>query len=204
MYFSSWGNVLCRKDACFKQFPLLILSRIYIRLKFVLYILSIYFLQLPVPMFLPVTMDSAERIVETIQEIKEKIPSDPFEAELILMAEMVAEQEKDDKQETLKQKVVAKETERQEAPAPDGMRNVYDCFSLCKNTLSVFIITKFYIHIRWMNSSLVFILQTTSVTIVTTWIQTTWPVSSTTGRTLRLMQVWSHPVDRTPTRSSTR
>lgn len=82
-------------------------------------------------MFLPVTMDSAERIVETIQEIKEKIPSDPFEAELILMAEMVAEQEKDDKQETSKEKVVAKETERQEAPAPDGMRN---SFLICKET----------------------------------------------------------------------
>uniref|UniRef100_A0A3Q2TE31 Zinc finger MYM-type containing 4 n=1 Tax=Fundulus heteroclitus TaxID=8078 RepID=A0A3Q2TE31_FUNHE len=48
-------------------------------------------LPLPVPMFLPVTMNSAERIVETIQEIKQKIPSDPYEAELILMAEMVAE-----------------------------------------------------------------------------------------------------------------
>ncbi|KAL0962432.1 hypothetical protein UPYG_G00339960 [Umbra pygmaea] len=47
---------------------------------------------LPVPMFLPVTLDSAESIVETIQEIKEKIPSDPFEADLILMAEMVAEE----------------------------------------------------------------------------------------------------------------
>lgn len=74
-------------------------------------------------MFLPVTMDSAERIVETIQEIKEKIPSDPFEAELILMAEMVAEQEeKNDKQEEPKEKVVEKETDRQEAPAPDGKR----------------------------------------------------------------------------------
>ncbi|XP_008301887.1 zinc finger MYM-type protein 4 isoform X2 [Stegastes partitus] len=77
-------------------------------------------LPLPVPMFLPVTMDSAERIVETIQEIKQKIPSDPYEAELILMAEMVAEQdEKNDKQETTTEKVVEKESERQEAPAPD-------------------------------------------------------------------------------------
>ncbi|XP_019905867.2 zinc finger MYM-type protein 4 isoform X2 [Esox lucius] len=47
---------------------------------------------LPVPMFLPVTLDSAESIVETIQDIKQKIPSDPFEADLILMAEMVAEE----------------------------------------------------------------------------------------------------------------
>lgn len=69
-------------------------------------------------------MDSAERIMETIQEIKEKIPSDPFEAELILMAEMVAEQdEKNDKEERPKEKVVEKERERQEAPATFGKRN---------------------------------------------------------------------------------
>ncbi|XP_018554415.1 zinc finger MYM-type protein 4 isoform X2 [Lates calcarifer] len=83
-------------------------------------------LPLPVPMFLPVTMDSAERIVETIQEIKEKIPSDPFEAELILMAEMVAEQdEKNDKPERAKEKVVEKETERHETAAPDENASNY-------------------------------------------------------------------------------
>ncbi|XP_023119889.2 zinc finger MYM-type protein 4 isoform X1 [Amphiprion ocellaris] len=77
-------------------------------------------LPLPVPMFLPVTMDSAERIVETIQEIKQKIPSDPYEAELILMAEMVAEQDqKNDKQDMATERAVEKETETQEAPAPD-------------------------------------------------------------------------------------
>ncbi|XP_039977333.1 zinc finger MYM-type protein 4-like isoform X2 [Xiphias gladius] len=83
-------------------------------------------LPLPVPMFLPVTMDSAERIVETIQEIKEKIPSDPFEAELILMAEMVAEQdEKNNKQERPKEKVAEKETERHDAPAQDDHASNY-------------------------------------------------------------------------------
>ncbi|XP_038151956.1 zinc finger MYM-type protein 4 isoform X2 [Cyprinodon tularosa] len=78
-------------------------------------------LPLPVPMFLPVTMNSAERIVETIQEIKQKIPSDPYEAELILMAEMVAEgdEEKNDKPETRKEKASGKEAESKEAPAPD-------------------------------------------------------------------------------------
>ena len=65
-------------------------------------------------------MDSAERIVETIQEIKEKIPSDPFEAELILMAEMVAEQhEKNDKEERPKEKV-EKDRERHGAATPAG------------------------------------------------------------------------------------
>ncbi|XP_030644396.1 zinc finger MYM-type protein 4 [Chanos chanos] len=49
-------------------------------------------LPVPVPMFLPTTLSSAEGIVQTIQKIKEKIPDDPFEADLIMMAEMVAEQ----------------------------------------------------------------------------------------------------------------
>ncbi|XP_060915066.1 zinc finger MYM-type protein 4-like isoform X1 [Labrus mixtus] len=74
-------------------------------------------LPLPVPMFLPVTMDSAEQIVETIQEIKQKIPSDPYEAELILMAEMVAEDsEKNSKEEKPKAKQMEKDRAKQEAP----------------------------------------------------------------------------------------
>ncbi|XP_026087332.1 zinc finger MYM-type protein 4-like isoform X1 [Carassius auratus] len=48
-------------------------------------------LPVPVPLFFPTTLDSAERIVKTIQDIKEKIPDDPLEADLIMMAEMVAE-----------------------------------------------------------------------------------------------------------------
>lgn len=48
-------------------------------------------------MFLPTTLDSAERIVETIQMIKERIPDNPLEADLIMMAEMVAEDSEKDK-----------------------------------------------------------------------------------------------------------
>lgn len=48
-------------------------------------------------MFLPTTLDSAERIVETIQKIKEKIPDNPLEADLIMMAEMVAEDSEKEK-----------------------------------------------------------------------------------------------------------
>lgn len=74
-------------------------------------------------MFLPVTVDSAERIVETIQEIKQKIPSDPYEAELILMAEMVAEDdEKNGEQETQKEEKVKKVAEKQDAAVTDGER----------------------------------------------------------------------------------
>ncbi|KAL3043474.1 hypothetical protein OYC64_003357 [Pagothenia borchgrevinki] len=81
-------------------------------------------LPVPVPMFLPVTLDSAERILETIQEIKQKIPSDPFEAELILMAEMVAEQhENSNKEERPKEKVAGKD--RKQVTAPDDHASNY-------------------------------------------------------------------------------
>uniref|UniRef100_A0A3Q2PKT4 Zinc finger MYM-type containing 4 n=1 Tax=Fundulus heteroclitus TaxID=8078 RepID=A0A3Q2PKT4_FUNHE len=76
-------------------------------------------LPLPVPMFLPVTMNSAERIVETIQEIKQKIPSDPYEAELILMAEMVAEgddEQNGNKPESRKEKATERQSESKEVP----------------------------------------------------------------------------------------
>ncbi|KAG2461171.1 ZMYM4 protein, partial [Polypterus senegalus] len=52
---------------------------------------------LPVPMFIPTTLDSADKIIETIQDIKEKIPSNPFEADLLQMAEMIAEEEEKEK-----------------------------------------------------------------------------------------------------------
>ncbi|XP_024151010.1 zinc finger MYM-type protein 4 isoform X1 [Oryzias melastigma] len=85
-------------------------------------------LPVPVPMFLPVTMDNAEGIIETIQEIKDKIPSDPFEAELILMAEMVAEQsDKSNKADTQKEKQPQKEAEKQEVlPSDDHISNCSD------------------------------------------------------------------------------
>ncbi len=55
-------------------------------------------MQVPVPLFFPTTLDNAEHIVKTIQEIKEKIPDDPLEADLIMMAEMVAEDAEKEKQ----------------------------------------------------------------------------------------------------------
>ncbi|XP_069731427.1 zinc finger MYM-type protein 4 isoform X4 [Phaenicophaeus curvirostris] len=51
----------------------------------------------PVPMLFPTTLDNADKIIETIQDIKEKIPTNPFEADLIQMAEMIAEDEEKDK-----------------------------------------------------------------------------------------------------------
>ncbi|XP_057615330.1 zinc finger MYM-type protein 3 isoform X3 [Chionomys nivalis] len=51
----------------------------------------------PVPMFLPTTLESTEKIVETIEELKVKIPSNPLEADILAMAEMIAEAEELDK-----------------------------------------------------------------------------------------------------------
>ncbi|KAM4656350.1 zinc finger MYM-type protein 4-like isoform 3-T3 [Amazona ochrocephala] len=51
----------------------------------------------PVPMLFPTTLDNADKIIETIQDIKEKIPTNPFEADLLQMAEMIAEDEEKEK-----------------------------------------------------------------------------------------------------------
>ncbi|XP_018602130.1 zinc finger MYM-type protein 3-like isoform X3 [Scleropages formosus] len=48
-------------------------------------------LPLPVPMFLPTTLENTDKIVEAIEELKVKIPSNPLEADILAMAEMIAE-----------------------------------------------------------------------------------------------------------------
>ncbi|XP_050535738.1 zinc finger MYM-type protein 3 isoform X2 [Daktulosphaira vitifoliae] len=52
---------------------------------------------LPIPIFIPTPKNTLKRISKDIKKIQEEIPSDPFEAELLLMAGMVAE-EKDNHQ----------------------------------------------------------------------------------------------------------
>lgn len=47
-------------------------------------------LPLPVPVFIPTTRNSANGIMKEIKKIHEKMPTDPLEAELLMMAEMVA------------------------------------------------------------------------------------------------------------------
>ncbi|XP_076641610.1 zinc finger protein without children isoform X2 [Halictus rubicundus] len=51
-------------------------------------------LPIPVPIFIPTTKNSAKGIFKDIKRIQEKIPADPFEAELLMMAEMVATEKK--------------------------------------------------------------------------------------------------------------
>ncbi|XP_052241686.1 uncharacterized protein LOC127851818 isoform X3 [Dreissena polymorpha] len=47
----------------------------------------------PVPIFIPTTKKSATSILKQIKDIREKIPADPLEAELLMMADMVAGKE---------------------------------------------------------------------------------------------------------------
>ncbi|KAG8553957.1 hypothetical protein GDO81_003617 [Engystomops pustulosus] len=54
-------------------------------------------LPVPVPLLLPTTLENTDKIVETIEELKVKIPSNPLEADILAMAEMIAEAEGLDK-----------------------------------------------------------------------------------------------------------
>ncbi|NXO96818.1 ZMYM2 protein, partial [Certhia brachydactyla] len=45
----------------------------------------------PVPVFLPTTLDSSEKILAAIEELRGKVPSDPLEAELLNLSGMVPE-----------------------------------------------------------------------------------------------------------------
>ncbi|XP_062960598.1 zinc finger MYM-type protein 4 isoform X1 [Cynocephalus volans] len=56
---------------------------------------------MPVPMLVPSSMDNEDKVTESIEDIKEKLPTHPFEADLLEMAEMIAEDE--EKEKTLSQ-----------------------------------------------------------------------------------------------------
>ncbi|XP_042101205.1 zinc finger MYM-type protein 4 isoform X4 [Ovis aries] len=56
---------------------------------------------MPVPVLIPSVMGNEDKVTESIEDIKEKLPSHPFEADLLEMAEMIAEDE--EKEKTLSQ-----------------------------------------------------------------------------------------------------
>ncbi|XP_018430221.1 PREDICTED: zinc finger MYM-type protein 3 [Nanorana parkeri] len=58
-------------------------------------------LPVPVPLLLPTTLESTDKILEAIEELKVKIPSNPLEADILAMAEMIAEAEELDKSSAL-------------------------------------------------------------------------------------------------------
>ncbi|XP_017041649.1 zinc finger MYM-type protein 4 isoform X2 [Drosophila ficusphila] len=49
-------------------------------------------LPIPVPIFIPTTRNTSQGILKEIKKIQDKMPEDPLEAELLMMAEMVAEE----------------------------------------------------------------------------------------------------------------
>lgn len=53
-------------------------------------------LPIPVPIFIPTTRNTAAGIMKEIKKIQDKMPADPFEAELLMMAEMVADEKRNE------------------------------------------------------------------------------------------------------------
>jgi hypothetical protein len=47
----------------------------------------------PVPVFLPAPLDSSEKIPASIEELKNKVSTDPLDTELLTMTDMIAEDE---------------------------------------------------------------------------------------------------------------
>ncbi|KAL1776327.1 zinc finger protein MYM-type 4 [Sigmodon hispidus] len=52
---------------------------------------------MPVPMLIPSSVENEDKAPESIEDIKEKLPTHPFEADLLEMAEMIAEDEEKEK-----------------------------------------------------------------------------------------------------------
>ncbi|XP_029386130.1 zinc finger MYM-type protein 2 [Echeneis naucrates] len=77
----------------------------------------------PVPVFLPTTLQGAEQIVQTLDELKTKVPSDPLEADLLSMAEMIEEgeeKEKEKEKEVEKKEKDEEEEEKKEKDEEEG------------------------------------------------------------------------------------
>uniref|UniRef100_A0A8C3ALL3 Zinc finger MYM-type containing 2 n=1 Tax=Cyclopterus lumpus TaxID=8103 RepID=A0A8C3ALL3_CYCLU len=69
---------------------------------------------IPVPVFLPTTLQGAERILQTIKELKNDVPSDPVEADLLSLAEMIAEDQKPGMREEKQEKGNEEEKQQQQ------------------------------------------------------------------------------------------
>ncbi|XP_061176722.1 zinc finger MYM-type protein 4-like isoform X2 [Saccostrea echinata] len=79
---------------------------------------------IPVPCFIPTTRKSADGILKQIKEIREKIPSDPLEAELLMMAEAVAGVDKESDSDSEKETEVEPEGKKScKSPIPTPKTN---------------------------------------------------------------------------------
>lgn len=78
-------------------------------------------LPIPIPVFIPTTRNSANGILKEIKKIQDKMPTDPYEAELLMMAEMVAGDKKKDDSDSDSDD--AAEDQFTTAAATDGIEN---------------------------------------------------------------------------------
>ncbi|XP_066287491.1 zinc finger MYM-type protein 4-like isoform X1 [Branchiostoma lanceolatum] len=79
-------------------------------------------LPVPVPMWIPTLAHNTDQILKTMEDIKEKIPSNPFEADILLMAEMVAgEDEQSKKEEKEKEAEAGKDDSSEDGDVPDPL-----------------------------------------------------------------------------------
>ncbi|XP_016316342.1 zinc finger MYM-type protein 2-like [Sinocyclocheilus anshuiensis] len=74
----------------------------------------------PVPVFLPTTLQNAEQIVKTISELKAKVPSDPLEADLIAMAEVIAQEDEKPKCSNIKCEKSSREVKMESVKHENG------------------------------------------------------------------------------------
>ncbi|XP_078617718.1 zinc finger MYM-type protein 4-like isoform X3 [Branchiostoma floridae x Branchiostoma japonicum] len=82
-------------------------------------------LPVPVPMWIPTLAHNTDQILKTMEDIKEKIPSNPFEADILLMAEMVAGEDEQAKKEE-KEAEVGKEDSSEDGDIPDSLAALKD------------------------------------------------------------------------------
>ncbi|XP_055857252.1 zinc finger MYM-type protein 4 isoform X2 [Episyrphus balteatus] len=83
-------------------------------------------LPIPVPIFIPTTRNSATGIMKEMKKIQDKMPADPFEAELLMMAEMVADEKNEsdsDSEEDMKPEPRMIEVQYQTPSASVGQSN---------------------------------------------------------------------------------
>lgn len=79
----------------------------------------------PVPVFIPTARKSIKGIIKEMNKIKNKVPADPLEAELLMMAEMVAEDKKDESDSESEDEPVAKEATYHSEPEQMDTNNSF-------------------------------------------------------------------------------
>lgn len=87
-------------------------------------------LPIPTPVFIPTTRNSAKGIMKEINKIHDKMPTDPFEAELLMMAEMVAGDKKKDQSDS--------DTDDDNGKIQDCLRLLTRFHDSCRNNNLIF------------------------------------------------------------------